>query len=70
MLKPNTPARPMLSYLIHFFDFAPFFRTRTGTGLFPPPLFPCRGNEEEEAEGDGDDDEDASALVTWSPAWL
>ena len=30
VLKPNAPARPMLSYLIHFFDFAPFFRQRTG----------------------------------------
>ena len=30
-MKPNAPAQLMLSYLIHFFDFAPFFRTRTGT---------------------------------------
>ena len=61
VLNPNAPARLMLSYLIHFFDFAPFFRPRTGTGFFPPLLFPCRGGDEEE--------EDASALVTWSPAW-
>ena len=47
----NAPARFMLSYLIHFFDFVPFFRTRTGTGF--PPLFPCRGDgvEEEEVTG-------------------
>ena len=53
MLKPLVPARPMLSYLIHFFDFVPFFRPRTGTGFFPPLLFPCRGDgmEEEEVTG-------------------
>ena len=29
-MNPNAPARAMLLYLIHFFDFAPFFRPRTG----------------------------------------
>ena len=43
-VETNAPARCMLSYLIHFFDFVPFFRTRTGTGLLPPLCFPCRGN--------------------------
>ena len=51
VLNPHAPARPMLSYLIHFLDFAPFFRTRTGTGF--PELFHCRGDgmEEEEVTG-------------------
>ena len=29
-MKPDAPASDWLLYLIHFFDFAPFFRTRTG----------------------------------------
>ena len=69
-MNSNAPASDWLLYLVHFFDFAPFFWPRTGTGLLPPLLFPCRGDEKEVAEDDGDEEEDARALVTRSPAWV
>ena len=52
VLTPHAPASDWLLYLIHFFDFAPFFRPSIGIASFHPS-FPCRGDGEEVAEVTG-----------------
>ena len=57
VLKPNAPARFMLSYLIHFFDFAPFLRARTGT--FRASIDPSAGGCGGGGDGGGEEEEDS-----------
>ena len=69
-MKSNVPARVMLSYLVHFFDFAPFLRMRTGTFVKPPDSASFDGGDGG-GDGDGEYEEDkmVHALVYSSPAW-
>ena len=61
----------MLSYLIHFFDFAPFLRTRTGTFGKPRDSASFDGGDGG-GDGDGEKEEEdkmVHALVDSSQAW-
>ena len=63
-MKPNAPARPMLSYLIHFFDFVPFFRPRTGTFVEPLDSASFDGG-----DGGGDGDGEKEEENKWCTCW-
>ena len=56
-MKPNAPASAWLLYLIHFFDFVPFFRTRTGTFVKPPDSASFDGGDGG-GDGGGEKEED------------